>query len=138
MTLARLCGCGNVVPWGVSVCNVCARERLPDRARRQHNNLRLGRRGAGGHWRKLSLLARQLQPYCSVPGCTSQDLTVDLGRGGDHRTATLEEVRVLCRSHHGQVQGGGGGEFLGLRGSVHPGKSPRVSSETAGLIRNHG
>ena len=120
MTLARLCGCGNVVPLGVSVCSVCARERLPDRLRRQANNRRLGRRGAGGHWRKLSLLARQLQPYCSVPGCTSQDLTADLMRGGDHRTATLDEVRVLCRSHHGQVQGGGGGHFLRYGGPSQP------------------
>jgi hypothetical protein len=45
-----------------------------------------------------------LHPYCSVPGCTSADLTVD---HIDSRTRgkpglTLADVQVLCRFHNSQ------------------------------------
>jgi hypothetical protein len=54
-------------------------------------------------WRKASLAARKAQPWCSVPGCWSQDLTADhvtpLGRGG----ALIPDaagIKVLCRAHN--------------------------------------
>jgi hypothetical protein len=59
-------------------------------------------RGYGRQWRKLSEQARTLQPYCSVPGCTSTDVTVDhidpstRGKPG----LTLADVQVLCRFHN--------------------------------------
>ena len=99
MTLARLCECGSVVPVGVSSCSVCARERLPDRLRRQANNRRLGRRGAGGHWRKLSLLARQLQPYCSVPGESELKLPapmVDVSRAESAGVRVKTSPSISC------------------------------------------
>jgi 5-methylcytosine-specific restriction endonuclease McrA len=58
-------------------------------------------RGYDRKWRKLSALAIQLHPYCSVCGTTA-DLTTDhvvpRSRGGVART--LEDVQVLCRSHN--------------------------------------
>jgi hypothetical protein len=36
----------------------------------------------------------------------SDDVTVDLIDGGDHRLAMLGETRVLCRSCHGRLDGG--------------------------------
>lgn len=53
-------------------------------------------RGYDEAWTKLSLRARELQPWCSVCG-TSEDLT------GDHLrwpARTLRDVDVLCRSHN--------------------------------------
>ena len=55
-------------------------------------------RGYDAAWRKLSRLARQLQPWCSH--CrTTQDLTAD------HLVwpaTTLAHVQVLCRSCNGR------------------------------------
>jgi hypothetical protein len=51
-------------------CPVCG-ERRPGRRRRK-----TAARGYGGAWQRLSLLARQCRPWCSVCG-TSADLTAD-------------------------------------------------------------
>jgi 5-methylcytosine-specific restriction enzyme A len=76
-------------------CDRCKRER----ARRRGTTTQ---RGYDRHWRKLSEQARRVQPYCSVSGCTSDDLTVDhidpstRGKPG----LTLADVQVLCRFHN--------------------------------------
>jgi 5-methylcytosine-specific restriction enzyme A len=75
-----------------------------DQCRREKNAARgtTPQRGYGRQWQKLSKQARELQPYCSVPGCQSTDLTVD---HVDPRTRgkpglTLADVQVLCRFHN--------------------------------------
>jgi 5-methylcytosine-specific restriction endonuclease McrA len=54
-------------------------------------------------WNKLSRAARAAQPWCSVPGCLSTDLTADhvipLGKGGELLPDPMDVV-VLCRSHN--------------------------------------
>jgi 5-methylcytosine-specific restriction endonuclease McrA len=81
--LVRLCpACGSHLPYpGRGKCRDCQREYERKRGTRR--------------------LAIKQQPYCSVPGCTSTDLTGDhrvpLSRGG---TSTLENVQVLCRRHN--------------------------------------
>jgi 5-methylcytosine-specific restriction endonuclease McrA len=59
-------------------------------------------RGYGAAWQRLAAEAKRRQPYCSVPGCTSLDLTVDhidpASKG--RRYLTLADVQVLCRSHN--------------------------------------
>ena len=96
--IARLCPrCRRLSPAGAQCC-----ENTQAAHRRRANNQRLGRNSS--HWRRLSRRARELQPFCFACG-TSADLTVDLLGGGDHRQATLERVRVLCRRCHGLAGG---------------------------------
>jgi 5-methylcytosine-specific restriction protein A len=81
----------------VGRCKECQRER-------QRRRGTTTQRGYDRAWRKLSEQARTLHPYCSVPGCTSADLTVD---HIDSRTRgkpglTLADVQVLCRFHNSQ------------------------------------
>jgi 5-methylcytosine-specific restriction endonuclease McrA len=59
-------------------------------------------RGYGRDWQKLATQAKRHQPYCSITGCNSTDLTVDHldpGTKGKHGL-TLNDVQVLCRSHN--------------------------------------
>ena len=86
----------------VGRCKDCERERI----RRRGTTTQ---RGYDRAWRKLSEKARSLHPYCAVPGCTSNDLTVD---HVDPRTRgkpglTLADVQVLCRFHNSQKGGKG-------------------------------
>ena len=71
-------------------------------------------RGYDEAWQKLSARARRLQPFCSVHGCTSTDLTVDhtpeaWRRKEQGKPIRLEDVEVLCRSHN-SVRGAARGE----------------------------
>jgi hypothetical protein len=69
MVLPRPCaGCGKVVR--ASRCLEC--QRVKDRARPTRTQ-----RGYDYSWKKLSKQLREQQPYCSIPGCTNKDLTVD-------------------------------------------------------------
>jgi HNH endonuclease len=72
-------------------CPVCG-ERRPGR------RPKTAARGYGGAWQRLSLLARQCQPWCSVCG-TSADLTADHRdpRSKGRADLTLADVVVLCR-----------------------------------------
>lgn len=59
-------------------------------------------------WQKLSERARKMQPFCSIPGCTSTDLTVDhtpeaWRRKEQGKTIRLRDVVVLCRSHNAKA-----------------------------------
>lgn len=61
--------------------------------------------GYDAAWDRLSARARRLQPFCSVPGCTSTDLTVDHSpeaweRKAQGKPIRLCDVEVLCRSHN--------------------------------------
>lgn len=99
-----------------TICTSCHRIRpcaCADReqARRTSNSKRLGR--TTNHWRQLSAQARaQACGYC--PRCNRPErntdagskLTADLIGGGQHSTAKLEQVRVMCRRCHGAVDGG--------------------------------
>ena len=93
MAVLRVCSCGAIVER--TPCDGCKRER----PRRRGTT---SQRGYGAYWRKLSEQARRMQPYCSVPGCTGTDLTVDhidpatRGQPG----LTLADVQVLCRFHN--------------------------------------
>lgn len=80
----------------------CALAIAEGNPRRAASNRRLGRKSS--HWIKLSRLARELHPFCAC-GATD-DLTVDLVGGGDHRKATLADVVVRCRTCHGRHDGG--------------------------------
>ena len=54
-------------------------------------------------WRKMSQAARKAQPWCSIAGCWSTDLTTDhirpLGKGGQ-LLPDPSGVMVLCRAHN--------------------------------------
>jgi hypothetical protein len=52
-------------------------------------------------WRRLSEQARQQQPWCSVDGCRSDDLTADHIVSPLDGGAPLDpaNVQVLCRAH---------------------------------------
>jgi hypothetical protein len=98
-------------------CQQCASERTNtarQKARRAANNVALGRKSR--HWMGLSNHARKIHPYCADCLATT-DLTVDLIGGGDHRTATIDQVVVRCRSCHGQRDGGR--RPLGGRSQAH-------------------
>ncbi|MGP5257801.1 hypothetical protein [Glutamicibacter ardleyensis] len=61
--------------------------------------------GYDAAWDRLSKRARFMQPFCSVPGCTDQDLTVDHSPEAWERKQLgkpirLQDVEVLCRSHN--------------------------------------
>lgn len=65
------------------------------------------RRGYDSAWDRLSKRARRLQPFCSVPGCMSTDLTVDhteeaWKRKAAGKTIRLRDVQVLCRRHNAE------------------------------------
>src|SRR5205807_1486503 len=56
-----------------------------------------------GHWRRICWQAKALAGNRCQSCGSPDDLTVDLDPRlrGDHRAATLANVRVLCRSCHG-------------------------------------
>lgn len=61
--------------------------------------------GYDAAWDRLSKRARFMQPFCSVPGCTDMDLTVDHSPEAWERKQLgkpirLQDVEVLCRSHN--------------------------------------
>lgn len=62
-------------------------------------------KGYNATWDRLSLRARTLQPFCSIPGCNDQDLTTDHSPEAWKRkekglVIRLQDVSVLCRSHN--------------------------------------
>lgn len=105
MPRLKLCpSCGEALALEAE-CN-CAgakakRQRANNRAHRRQKTS--GRTSA--HWRRLRKLAIARDMGC-VRCPATVDLTVDLLGGGDHRTATLEQVETLCRSCHGRRDGG--------------------------------
>lgn len=61
--------------------------------------------GYDAAWDRLSAQARRKQPFCSIPGCTDSDLTVDHSpeawkRKAEGKPIRLQDVEVLCRSHN--------------------------------------
>ena len=95
MVLPRPCaGCGRVVR--TSRCVEC--QRVKDRARPSRAD-----RGYDYQWKKLSKALREQQPFCSVEGCTNQDLTVDhiipLSEAPWLRLE-ITNLKVLCRMHN--------------------------------------
>lgn len=61
--------------------------------------------GYDAAWDRLSAEARRKQPFCSIPGCTDVDLTVDHSpeawkRKEQGKPIRLQDVEVLCRSHN--------------------------------------
>jgi 5-methylcytosine-specific restriction endonuclease McrA len=101
MTLPKPCpGCGRVVR--APRCNEC--KRVKERARPRRID-----RGYDYAWNKLSKHLRTLQPFCSIAGCKSQDLTVDhiipLSEAPWLRLE-ISNLRVLCRSHNSQKGNG--------------------------------
>lgn len=95
--LPRPCvDCGVVVR--ASRCAECMR--FKERARPTRAD-----RGYDYSWKKLSKQLREQQPFCSIVGCTSTDLTVDhIIPLSDAPWLRLEisNLRVLCRSHNSQ------------------------------------
>ena len=101
MTLPRPCaGCGVIVR--ASRCAEC--KRVKDRARPRRID-----RGYDYAWNKLSKELRTLQPFCSIVGCKSQDLTVDhiipLSEA-PYLRLEITNLRVLCRFHNSQKGNG--------------------------------
>lgn len=71
------------------------------------DNRNKNRRDAGydAAWDRLSARARKAQVFCSIPGCTSKDLTVDHTPEAWRRKAAgkpirFQDVLVLCRRHN--------------------------------------
>lgn len=84
-------GCGRLTTSGR-----CPEHQPPSRHHERGYNTR--------HWRRLRTLAFAQHPYCAICGSGS-DLTAHLRPelAGNHRAATLDDVIVLCRRHHGAV-----------------------------------
>ena len=101
MVLPRPCaGCKRIVR--ASRCVEC--QRIKDRGRPSR-----AARGYDYQWNKLSKHMRQLQPFCSIPGCKSQDLTVDHIiplADAPHLRLEISNLRVLCRSHNSRKGNG--------------------------------
>lgn len=72
----------------ISDASRCERHRLPDRRPSP------AARGYDSQWRKLSTLARSIQPWCSDCGATT-DLTADHLRWP---ARSLDDVDVVCRA----------------------------------------
>lgn len=64
-----------------------------ERHERVKERSRPGREIYRGDWPAESKAIRAAQPWCSVDGCPSTDLTVD------HPTR-----KVFCRHHHGELE----------------------------------
>ena len=94
MTLKPCLKCGEPCPEGR-----CDEHRVKEAPKRQTPQ-RLTR--SRSTWINLSRRLRRIQPWCSIPGCTDTDLTVDhivpLAKGGD--PYALTNLQVLCRSHN--------------------------------------
>jgi 5-methylcytosine-specific restriction endonuclease McrA len=89
----------------VGDCPECKREHAErGKPRREANKRRLRRDSK--QWKAISREARRRNAYCAKCG-SLDDLTTHLPRGGDHSTATIEEVQVLCRRCHGRMTGAG-------------------------------
>lgn len=101
MVISRPCaGCGKIVR--ASRCAEC--KRIKDRQRPTRIQ-----RGYDYSWTKLSKQLREQQPFCSIVGCKSKDLTVDhIIPLSDAPWLRLEvtNLRVLCRSHNSQKGNG--------------------------------
>ena len=82
--------CGTLIPSG-SRCEDCrlVKVRARERVRPSRHE-----RGYGNEWARVSKQVRQVQPWCSACGTTS-DLTVDHVTPGD-----ASRLRVLCRRCH--------------------------------------
>lgn len=95
MVLPRPCaGCGKVVR--ASRCVDC--QRVKERARPTRTQ-----RGYDYSWNKLSKQLRQQQPFCSIPGCTNKDLTVDHKiplSDAPYLRLEISNLWVLCRMHN--------------------------------------
>lgn len=90
-------GCSQLIASG-SRCKECR----PTNARYEHG--KQGRTASDWRWRKLSQKLRRLSPFCEVPGCASNDLTVDHVIPPTERPdLTYDELnlRVWCRRHNG-------------------------------------
>lgn len=96
-------GCGQIRPIGGDCptghrAQAAARDNQR-RARKQRAN------GADlAHWRKMRAIAIAQQQCCQACG-TTLDLTahLDPALAGDHRTATPDDITILCRRCHGRV-----------------------------------
>ena len=109
VTLARLCGCGRLVPAGARLCTECARR---DGARRGRLNVVSGRNTRG--WRRLRLLVLERDHrMCQRCGGRADTVHINPRLGGNHELATLEDCVSLCRACHGRLDGGRAkGRFL--------------------------
>lgn len=97
-------------------------ERQRERERRRGSSTA---RGYGGAWRRLSLRARRLQPWCSDCGIT-EDLTGDHSpraweRYDSGRAIRLEDIDVVCR------------ECNTLRGEARAGRERKHPTMADGL-----
>ncbi len=78
-----------------------------DQQRRHQRNINKGRNTR--HWRRISTAARARDGGCVVCGST-EELTVDYE--GDHSKALIRDTVTLCRTHHGEKDGGKTGRFF--------------------------
>jgi hypothetical protein len=91
MTARPCLNCGE--PTDGSRCEEC----YASRPRSEHA-LTSSERGYDSRWRRLSVRARRLQPWCSDCGATD-DLTADHRRWP---ARSLADVEVVCRSCNGR------------------------------------
>jgi 5-methylcytosine-specific restriction endonuclease McrA len=93
--------CGRIIPGNLRRCPACQRA---ENARRHAKQEAHGRNTP--EWLTLSRTRRALAGRCELQldeGCTGRPETAHLNpaRGGEHRGATLEDVRAACRQCHG-------------------------------------
>jgi len=88
-------------------CLTCGEPSERSRCPEHHTTASPHTLGYDAAWDRLSKRARTMQDFCSVPGCTSTDLTLDHSPEAWARKARglairLQDVQVLCRSHNAQ------------------------------------
>ena len=95
--IVRVCACGKTHRRG---------EPCPEQERKRHAKQREHGRDRRA-WRKLAAERKRLDGYrCTACGST-ENLSVHLRAdfAGDHERVTLEDVRTVCLSCHGAVDG---------------------------------
>lgn len=104
--------CGTVTPAGNPRCDTCRRGSIRHRIRKHSKKTAPKDRGYDSRWRRLSLLARQRQPFCTDCGST-HDLQADhtpeawdrKERGLAVRLQDIDVVCAPCNRKRGAARG---------------------------------
>ncbi len=107
--LPRVCSRSGLIYTGTACdCTPCQQSRARDNLRRAHKASAHGRTTA--RWRRLSKRRIKLaggRCELQLPGCTrvATSAHLDPRLQGNHRIATINEVRAACAQCHGRVDG---------------------------------
>lgn len=144
--------CGVCKPWAVprpclqcgtptiaSRCPACAAAVATQRDQRRGTT---AARGYGSRWQRLSLKARDLQPFCSDCG-TDRDLTTDhspeaWARHERGLPIRLRDIDVLCRGCNARRGAARGPSAQGGDPQVPPHLTPPLGQEAITLAKSRG